>query len=156
MPHCVTLCQQLFVAHQGLINRSKDRFMEKDELIHIRRKLKKTQKDLAAILAVSLRTIRSYEQGDRTIPPHIERQLYFILSRINDKHSTVEMCWDIKKCTDDRRAACPAWEFRCGNLCWFINGTICQCKDRESWQSKMLICRNCDVFRSIVDVPVHE
>jgi len=130
--------------------------MEKDELIHIRRKLKKTQKDLAVILAVSLRTIRSYEQGDRTIPPHIERQLYFILSRINDKHSTVEMCWDIKKCTDDRRAACPAWEFRCGNLCWFINGTICQCKDRESWQSKMLICRNCDVFRSIVDVPVHE
>lgn len=127
--------------------------MEKDELIRIRRKLKKTQKDLAAILAVTLRTIRSYEQGDRNIPPHIERQLYFILSRINDQHSTAKMCWDIKKCADEQRQACPAWQYRCGTLCWFINGTICGCTAEESWQSKMMICRNCEVFRAMLSTP---
>jgi len=135
------------------LNRVKDLFMEKDELIQIRKKLKKTQKDLAAILAVSLRTIRSYEQGDRTIPPHIERQLYFILSRLNGNHSTAKMCWDIKKCSADQRKACPAWEYRCGTLCWFINGTICKCTAEESWQSKMLICRDCEVFRSMLSTP---
>lgn len=128
--------------------------MQKNELIRIRKRLKKTQKDLAAILGVSLRTVRSYEQGDRGIPPHIERQLYFILSKVTPlQHASAKMCWDIKKCSDEQRQSCPAWEFSCGTLCWFINGTICQCSPKESWQDKMAICRNCEVLSSILDTP---
>ena len=130
--------------------------MEKKELTRIRKRLKKTQKGLAAILAISLRTVRSYKQGDRTIPPHIERQLYFILSRTLNRHSSAKMCWDIKKCTPAQRSACPAWEYRCGTLCWFINGTICKCTAEESWEDKMQICRNCEVFRSILGMPKAE
>lgn len=50
--------------------------MDKDELLRIRKILEKTQRQLAAILSISVRTIRSYEQGTRRIPAYIERQLF--------------------------------------------------------------------------------
>jgi len=53
--------------------------MEKKEFSKIRKKLAKTQKQLAALLGMSLKTIHSYEQGWRSIPAHIERQLFFLL-----------------------------------------------------------------------------
>jgi hypothetical protein len=125
--------------------------MEKYELIQIRKKLKKIQKELAAILGISLRTIRSYEQGKRPVPAHVERQLFFILSKISIRHSPAKMCWNIKKCSAEQRQSCPAWEFRCGTLCWFINGTICECAHKENWRDKMAVCRNCEVLQSILN-----
>jgi hypothetical protein len=59
-------------------------------------------------------------------------------------------CWTIKKCSPDQRKKCPAWEFRAGDLCWFINGTVCEGKVQASWQKKMQICRNCEVFSSLL------
>ncbi|MFH1218087.1 MAG: helix-turn-helix transcriptional regulator [Pseudomonadota bacterium] len=125
--------------------------MELNELIRIRNKLAKTQKQLAAILGISVRTIRSYEQGTRSIPSYIERQLYFILSQKNETLATGRLCWDVKKCPRERRERCPAWEFKCGALCWFINGTVCECATRESWNDKMAVCHKCEVLRSILD-----
>ncbi|MCB2183304.1 MAG: helix-turn-helix transcriptional regulator [Desulfobulbaceae bacterium] len=125
--------------------------MEKSELIRIRKKLEKTQKELAAILGISLQAVRSYEQGTRTIPGHVERQVIFILCQKDDTLSSARSCWDVKKCPPEQREHCPAWEFNCGTLCWFINGTICECSAKENWQDKMTVCRNCEVLATILN-----
>lgn len=125
--------------------------MDKDELLQIRKILEKTQTELCAILGVSVRTIRSYEQGTRSIPTHIERQLFFILSQQQETMTTGRLCWDVKKCPEEKRSDCPAWEFQCGALCWFINGTICQCSEMENWEEKMDVCRKCEVLRTILE-----
>ena len=54
--------------------------MEKYELSEIRKHLGKTQKQLAQLLGVSLKTVKSFEQGWRNIPAYIERQIIFLLA----------------------------------------------------------------------------
>ena len=121
--------------------------MKRHEFAAIRRYLDKTQSQIAALLGISLKAAQSFEQGWRKVPFHIERQLLFILTQ---KYSTLngkrQRCWTARGCPRKKRANCPAWEFRLGRLCWFINGTICQGKAHESWEKKMEICRNCEVF----------
>ena len=120
--------------------------MDKDEFISIRKRLAKTQKELGLLLGVSLKAISSYEQGWRNIPAHVERQLLFLLSRKHD--GSPPNCWDVRHCPDEVKQACPAWEFKAGNLCWFINGTICHCDVKKNWQEKIEICRACPVFKA--------
>jgi DNA-binding XRE family transcriptional regulator len=124
--------------------------MDKTELVRIRKFLAKTQNQLAAILGISVKTIRSYEQGTRGIPAYIERQLLFILSQRQETLRTAGKCWEIMNCSMNRRSNCPAWEFNCGAICWFINGTICQCAEMESWEEKMYLCRECEVLQSML------
>ena len=57
------------------------RKMEKEEFILARKKLDKTQKEMSQFLDVSDKAIYSYEEGWRSIPAHVERQTYFLLSR---------------------------------------------------------------------------
>ncbi|MFC1887122.1 two-CW domain-containing protein [Thermodesulfobacteriota bacterium] len=56
----------------------------------------------------------------------------------------------MKGCPPARKKACPAWEFRSGNICWFINGTICEGAVHKNWEEKMEICRSCDVLTSLL------
>ena len=44
----------------------------------------------------------------------------------------------------------PAWEFKAGDLCWFINGTVCEGMVQKGWQEKMKICQSCEVFSYLV------
>ena len=120
--------------------------MNEKEFSGIRKDLNKTQKKLAEILGTSLKAIHSYEQGWRTIPIHIERQLYFLLAQKKKSFESRKPCWTIKKCPPERKEQCPAWEFKAGKLCWFINGTICECINQDNWQSKMAVCKKCKVF----------
>ena len=124
--------------------------MNSKEFIHLRKKLRKTQKQMAQLLGTSIKAIHSYEQGWRSIPPYVERQMYFLVSRIDENREHRKSCWIIKKCSPDQRKKCPAWEFRAGDLCWFINGTVCEGQVQASWQEKMQICRNCEVFSSLL------
>ncbi|MDA8419025.1 MAG: helix-turn-helix transcriptional regulator [Desulfobacteraceae bacterium] len=124
--------------------------MEKEYFCLIRKKLGKTQKELSELLGISLKTLHSYEQGWRQIPAHAERQVLFLLSRMRDREGDIKPCWQVKNCPPKRRKACPAWEFQAGKLCWFINGTICECAAQRNWQKKMLICKGCDVLRAFV------
>jgi len=55
--------------------------MDSAEFSILRRKLNKTQKEIALLLGISIKAVKSYEQGWRNVPPHIERQLYFLISR---------------------------------------------------------------------------
>ena len=126
--------------------------MEKENFKKIRAKLEKTQKELAQLLGVSIKAIHSYEQGWRKIPHHIERQLLFLLSRITSEDDRPsDKCWDIMHCPDKMLKNCPAWEFKSGDLCWFINGTKCSGKAHNSWEEKMEACRKCKVFKSFFE-----
>ena len=124
--------------------------MEKKELSTARQYLGKTQSQMAQLLGVSLKAIQSFEQGWRNIPVHIERQVLFLLASKKPPPQKERPCWVIRKCLMEIRQNCPAWEFQVGNLCWFINGTICQGRTQESWQKKMKICRRCKVFQTMV------
>jgi hypothetical protein len=104
---------------------------------------------MAQLLGTSLKAIHSYEQGWRTIPPAVERQMYFLVSRVNKRGKGRQQCWKIKNCPPEKKKQCPAWEFKSGNLCWFINGTICEGTVRKNWNAKMRVCRSCEVFSSI-------
>jgi len=124
--------------------------MDSKQFSQLRKRLQKTQKQLAELMGTSLKAICSYEQGWRSVPPHVERQMYFLLSRKSDGHKTQKNCWEILDCPENRRENCPAWEFSSGKFCWFINGTICDCKIQKSWDEKIQICRKCKVMKDII------
>lgn len=123
--------------------------MDNKKFLHIRRYLQKTQKEMAQLLGLSLKAIQSFEQGWRNIPVHVERQMLLLLAMKRKGEDDVPNCWEIRQCPAEQRQSCPAWEFHCGHLCWFINGTICQGKPKGSWQKKIKICQKCSVFKSI-------
>ncbi len=121
--------------------------MESEEFVKLRKRINKTQKQMAQLLGVSIKAIHSYEQGWRSIPAHIERQFFFLLSR---KVNTTKDCWQLLGCPEERKKKCPAWEFNAGKLCWFINGTICEGEIQVNWSEKMDHCRSCKVFKTFL------
>ena len=123
--------------------------MTKDQFLHVRNQLQKTQRQLAALLGSSLNAVHSYEQGWRSIPGHIERQMLFLASRKSGSKGA-KPCWMVKKCPPERKTRCPAWEFQAGTFCWFINGTICEGIIQRNWNEKMELCRSCEVFQKII------
>ena len=122
--------------------------MKREELWIIRHYLGKTQREMAQLLGISERAMASFEKGWRRIPVHVQRQALFLLTMKMRGNGRGGACWDVKNCSVERRNDCPAWEFQCGDLCWFINGTICQGGMQKNWQKKMKICRECEVLRS--------
>ena len=124
--------------------------MESKEFKQFRKKLKKTQAQMAQLLGVSLKAVHSYEQGWRRVPAAVERQLYFLTVKHNSQKGKIKACWQVKKCRPDRKRKCPAWEFGAGELCWFINGTICDGTAQKDWKDKMKICRSCEVFKPLI------
>jgi DNA-binding XRE family transcriptional regulator len=123
--------------------------MNKRELAQIRHLLGKTQKQMAQLLGVSIRTIQSFEQGLRKIPVYTERQSLLLLALKQSRTGASRPCWLVTKCPMKTRKNCPAWEFGAGHLCWFINGTICRGQPQKSWRKKMAICKTCDVLQSL-------
>jgi hypothetical protein len=120
--------------------------VDKNEFCYHRRKLGKTQKELASILGMSLKTIHSYEQGWRAIPPHIVRYLYFLIGNQRHDGKLLIPCWEKKLCAEKEN--CPAWEFQCGHVCWAVCGTLCEsCQDGH--KEKLDSCKKCDVFKSL-------
>ena len=105
---------------------------------------------MAQLLGTSLKAVHSYEQGWRSVQPAVERQVYFLISKSNSKNKKQKFCWDIKKCSPEQKNQCPAWEFQSGDLCWFINGTICDGVVQNNWQDKMKICRSCKVLTDLL------
>lgn len=104
---------------------------------------------MAQLLGVSIKAIHSYEQGWRSVPAHVERQIYFLISRLKKNIHAQVPCWDRKACPIEKRKLCPAWEFQAGDLCWFISGTICDGNVYKNWKEKMKVCRSCEVMKSI-------
>jgi len=124
--------------------------MESVEFKAFRSKLGKTQAQMAQLLGVSLKAVHSYEQGWRSVPAAVERQMYFLAVKKNTKKGRLKACWQIKKCSPEQKNKCPAWEFGAGELCWFINGTICDGTAQKNWKEKMKICKTCEVFGPLI------
>ena len=124
--------------------------MESIEFKAFRSKLGKTQAQMALLLGVSLKAVHSYEQGWRSVPAAVERQMYFLAVKKNTKKGKLKACWQIKKCSPEQKNKCPAWEFGAGELCWFINGTICDGTAQKNWKEKMKICKTCEVFGPLI------
>ena len=125
--------------------------MDNIEFKKLRLKLQKTQSELSLLLGTSLKAIRSYEQGWRNIPTHAERQLYLLTSKKRALETKQKPCWAIKNCPSEFKKQCPAWEFKAGNLCWFINGTICEGTANKDWKQKMKVCRTCEVWNEHIE-----
>lgn len=123
--------------------------MDAKEFIRYRKRLAKTQKQIAEILGISLKTVHSYEQGWRNIPAHIERQIFFLLSNQPRSNADIRPCWEKKGCKE--KLSCPVWEFQCGHLCWFLCGTACECTQGLSAEQKQIRCKQCDVLKSLLD-----
>ena len=120
--------------------------MDSKEFIEIRKKLDKTQRETANLLGISLKAVCSYEQGWRTIPSHVERQLLFLLAKKYQYDNS--NCWELRECPEEKRNKCPAWEFDSGQFCWFINGTLCESSACQSWEEKIAVCKNCVVMKN--------
>jgi hypothetical protein len=81
----------------------------------------------------------------------VERQtLYLLAHHLPVSRKSRQSCWTAKSCPKETRELCPAWEYRLGHLCWFINGTICHGKIQGSWQKKITLCRKCEFFQSLM------
>ncbi|SHO44549.1 helix-turn-helix domain-containing protein [Desulfopila aestuarii] len=123
--------------------------MENNDFQHIRKRLGKTQKEMAVLLGTSLKAVSSYEQGWRGIPTHVERQMLFLLSQKMRQQQPRKNCWETKRCPERKKKNCPAWEFDAGHLCWFINGTFCESTTKTNWQEKISVCRQCQVMKGL-------
>ncbi len=121
--------------------------MESATIKNIRAKLGKTQNEISGLLGVSIKAVHSYEQGWRKIPHHVQRMLYFFLFKKLEGRPAYKKCWEINNCSLEKRIRCPAWEFDCGDICWFINGTVCSGKAHKNWKEKIAECKECDVFK---------
>ncbi len=120
----------------------------KEEFRLVRKKLGKTQKQLSGLLGISLKTIHSYEQGWRTIPPHIERQIYFLLIHQRGNTTCLQPCWEQKTC--NIKESCPAWEFNLGELCWFLCGTLNSSANVPGQKNKLEKCKECEILAPLL------
>lgn len=126
--------------------------MQSKEFQQARRYLDKTQNQLAQLLAVSPKAVQSFEQGWRRIPPYIERQMLLLLSLKRSSDRNLETCWDSRNCPMEWRENCIVWELKAGNFCWATNGTFCNGQMQRSWDKKIQICRECEVYKSMLPV----
>ena len=126
--------------------------MDNKEFKTWREKLKKTQKEIAELLSLSLKDVQDYEQGLQNIPAHVERLIYFHLSRRDGNQIRRKPCWVIKNCPPKIREQCPAWEFNAADICWFVSRTICCSDDRKEWEEKIKFCRSCEVLKSVLNL----
>ncbi|MDZ7832017.1 MAG: transcriptional regulator [Desulfobacterales bacterium] len=124
--------------------------MDSKEFSIVRKKLNKTQRQLAQLLGTSIKAVHSYEQGWRSVPVHVERQMLFLVTRKRALQEELKPCWEVMGCPLEQMRNCPAWEFQAGTLCWFINGTICEGDALKTWKEKMILCRSCTVLKSQV------
>lgn len=115
----------------------------------VRKTLKKTQAALAELLGVSVKAVHSYEQGWRKIPAHVERQMYFLISR-QGKKGKKNPCWSVNRCPPTVKKNCPAWEFKAGDMCWLIHGTQCRGHLLHDAKDIMGRCRKCQVIEELI------
>jgi len=124
--------------------------MNNRQFAAIRNHLGKSQAELSELLCVSPKTIQSLEQGWRGISSHIERQMLFLVFLKRPVDKSMLPCWEIKNCLNEYRRKCVAWEFQAGHLCWYITGTFCQGKCQKNWDQKIDICKDCEVFQTLI------
>jgi len=64
--------------------------MDGKELAYFRKKLSKTQEELARLFGTWVKAIQGYEQGWRSVSAHLERQLFFPTAMATGKNKVVK------------------------------------------------------------------
>jgi hypothetical protein len=124
--------------------------VDSSEFSRLRYGLDKTQEEMSQLLGVSVRAVHSYEQGWRSLPAYVERQLLFLVFNKKQKELQKTPCWVVNNCPPEAKDRCPAWEFKAGRLCWFINGTFCKGEVQSDWSKKMKLCRKCKMLQPLL------
>ncbi len=124
--------------------------MDNVEFANMRKGLSVTKRQLSHLLGVSPRTIRSYEKGVRSVPTHVERQLFSLTSMERGKSGYKKSYWQVNGCSPEQRLSCPAWELRVGQLSWFMNASICAVRMDEGRPEMMTLCRNCEMLQGLL------
>jgi DNA-binding XRE family transcriptional regulator len=117
----------------------------------LRKQLRRSQSEMAALLGVSTKAIESYEQGWRKVPPHVEQLvlLHTILLRRKDWLKLPE-CWRVGNCPAEVRERCPAHNGPQAAFCWLTTGTLCRGKPTGSWAAKRRHCFRCKVMKDLL------
>lgn len=141
-----------FVPHGGsLFDLTKGGLrMDNVKFADMRRGLNVTKRELSHLLGVSPRTVRSYEKGVRSVPTHVERQLFSLTSMKQGKGGYKKSYGQINGCSAEQRLSCPAWKLRIGQVSWFMNVSICAGDIDESWSELMTLCRNCEMLQGLL------
>lgn len=122
--------------------------MDKAAFSKTRALLGKSQRALAGLLGVSPKAVESYEQGWRNVPSNVERMLYFLLFKLNEKAFAQESpCWSTKSCSDASRKECVAYVTGEGHFCWFFTGGLCASAKASGIGERY--CYTCRVFSRI-------
>lgn len=126
--------------------------MDKEEFAQARHTLGKSQSQLAKILCLSSKSIQSFEQGWRKIPTHVEREILLLLMLKENARNNreLEACWEIADCSDEWRKMCIVGELGAKEFCWYLNGTFCHGEYKKNWNDKISVCRECEVFKSMI------
>jgi hypothetical protein len=80
----------------------------------------------------------------------MQRQIHFLLVRLAGRKVVSKPCWEQVGCPAERRRCRPAWELDSGDLCWFVNGTICRSGAQPCWKDKIALCRECPVLADLI------
>jgi len=122
--------------------------MDKAGFARARALLGKSQRELARLLGISPKAVESYEQGWRKVPSNVERMLYFLLFKLNEKSFAHENpCWSTKSCSDASRKECLAYVTGEGHFCWFFTGGLCASAKASGIGERH--CYTCEVFSRI-------
>ncbi len=119
--------------------------MDKAAFAVTRSLLGKSQRELAELLGLSLKAVESYEQGWRSVPSNVERMLYYLLFKLNQKAFEAEdPCWAAMSCSEERRGHCVAYVAQEGHFCWFFTGGLCASAKASGEGERH--CYRCAVF----------
>jgi len=122
--------------------------MDRARFARARLLLGKSQRELARLLGISPKAVESYEQGWRNVPSNVERMLYFLLFKLNEKSFAQESpCWSTKSCSDASRKECIAYVTGEGHFCWFFTGGLCASAKASGIGERY--CYTCKVFSRI-------
>ncbi|MBF0465536.1 MAG: hypothetical protein HQK88_00470 [Nitrospirae bacterium] len=70
------------------------------------------------------------------------------------KESDVVNCWDVLKCEESKRNACVAFINNNGQECWKLTGTLCHGNVIDEFKEKIKQCRKCEFFTKYAKRPM--
>ena len=124
--------------------------MDSVKFANTRRGLKKTRKQLSALLDVSPAAIRSYEKGWRYVPARIERQLLSLTSPRKREKGYQKPDRQLSGCSAEQRLACPAWELRIRQASWITNAGMFHGNVSDDLPEQVTVCRSCDMLQGML------
>ena len=127
---------------------------ELSDLRSIRAGLGQTQSQLAGLLGVSTRALQSYEQGWRAPPVSVQQRADLVLYlNWRLQGNWARPCWEKKSCPPATRRACPACQYKAGDLCWLVSGRQSTSGRESSLKAKLAQCVECAVMREWLPKP---